>query len=50
VTYNGGVVLTARTQKVLYSKELEPGAAIEIIRRGLERRAVVTLGQITGFM
>ncbi len=41
VTYNGGVVLTARGRKVLFSRTLEPAAAVEIARRGLSRGAAV---------
>ncbi len=41
VTYNGGAVLTSRTGRLLYGKTLEPAAALEIIRRGLERGAII---------
>jgi Cof subfamily protein (haloacid dehalogenase superfamily) len=41
VTYNGGMVVTADTQRVLFSKTLKPEAAIEIIKRGLSEGAII---------
>jgi Cof subfamily protein (haloacid dehalogenase superfamily) len=41
VTYNGGVVLTSKSCRVLFSKTLEAPAAVETVRRGLERGAVI---------
>ncbi len=41
VTYNGGVVLTSKSSKVLFSKALEASAAAETARRGLERGAII---------
>ena len=41
VTYNGGMVVTAESQKVLFTKTLKPEAAIEIIKRGLSEGAII---------